>query len=112
VTIVRSSGSRLSNFAIANIVEKRTALDLRRSDYDVFPDDYFIAERRGRIRSVRRAALRSEALPDADAFRLEEFPSRLFASERFVRVFEDMRCTGLSFVEAQVVSGSKIATEH
>lgn len=103
VRVFTSTGTRINGFSVANIIERRRALCPEKSDYDVFPVDYFLKERRGRIRALRRATLFANALRDTDAFRLDEYPQRAYVSERFVRIFDGERCTGLSFVEAPVV---------
>lgn len=101
IRVFRPNGEQISGFSIANIVEKRQALDRLRSDYDVFPDDYFLLERRGNVRGIRRAVLRAEALADCDIARLDEFPSSVYVSERFKAAFEAVRCTGYAFREVR-----------
>lgn len=105
IQIIKSTGERLADFAIAHVVELRAALDLERSAYEVFPNDYFLPDRRGLIRSLRRAVLKKAALYDTDAIRLKEFFPRVCVSERFVTAFEEARCTGLSFRDTPVSEG-------
>lgn len=99
VHVVRPNGKKVAGFAIANIVERRRALDRKRSDYDVFPDDYFLPERRGSVRGVRRVVLRADALAGCDIIRLDDFPSGVYVSERFKCTFEAHGFTGYSFRE-------------
>lgn len=103
VRVYQSDGREIKGFSIANIIGRRMALDLSSSDYDVFPDDYFVAERRGNIRGMRRAVLCSEALNGCDAARLAEYPPSVYVSERFKNVFETCRCTGYSFREVEIL---------
>lgn len=70
-------------FSVANVVATRAALDHKRSDFDVFPEDYFLADRRGRVRGIRKAVLKSAALKECDIVRLEEFLPSVYASEKF-----------------------------
>ena len=99
VRLFRPNGQEIAGFSIANIVERRGALDRSRSDYDVFPNDYFLSERRGDVRGIRRVVLHVEALRGCDIARLDEFPSSVYVSERFKNVFESAPFTGYSFRE-------------
>lgn len=101
VRLIRPNGQEITGFSIANIVERRRALDRARSDYDVFPDDYFLADRRGGVRGIRQAVLCVDALAGCDVARLDEFPSSVYVSERFKNVFEAGGFTGYSFREAR-----------
>ncbi len=95
----RCRGLAETPFSVVNVVERRPALDLSRTDYDVFPEDYFLPERRGKVRGVRRLVLRSEALANCDMARLDEFAPGVYASERFRIVFEQGAFTGCSLRE-------------
>jgi len=99
VRIIRPDGRVLGTFSIANIVECREALNMSRSNYDVFPDDYFLPERRGRVRGILSATLIADALRDCDVVRLKEFPFSIYVSQRFKDTFELGEFTGLSFVK-------------
>lgn len=103
VSVFRPNGSELSGFSFANIIERRPALDRARSDVELHPSDYFIAERRGRIRVINRAVLSSAALAGCDAVRLDEFNASVYLSERFKSMFEFGRYTGYSFSEVETV---------
>ena len=102
IRLFRPSGQEISGFSVANIIEKRRALDRTRSTYDVFPDDYFLTDRRGGVRSIRVATLRAEALTGCDIVRLEEFPSSIYVSERFTKTFNKGGHTGYSFREVSL----------
>lgn len=99
IRLFRPNGQEISGFSIANIVERREALDRSQSDYDVFPDDYFLPDRRGNVRGIRRAVLRERALAGCDIARLAEFPASIYVSERFKTNFETAGCTGYTFRE-------------
>lgn len=103
VRVLRPRGEPVEGYSVANIVELRDALDRGLSDYSVYPDDYFLPERRGRVRAVRMPVLRRAALAGTDLARLAEVPAAACASERFRRVFDEDSCTGLSFREVRVV---------
>lgn len=97
LTVLRPDNSIISGFAIANIANKVAALDLDNSDYDVFPDDYFLPSRRGTISGVRKYVLRKDQLRQYDILRLQEYLAGLFVSERFKKAFEADACTGYAF---------------
>jgi hypothetical protein len=99
VRVFRPNGKEIKGFSIANVTERRAALDRSRSDFDVFQNDYFIPERVGKIRGIRRPALNADALQGCDVVRLDEFPFGIYVSERFKDVFERHNFTGYSFNE-------------
>ncbi len=102
VQILRPSGECVLGFSIANTLSVVSALDIAHSDYDTFPDDYFLPERRGRIAGLRRAILRASALHGHDVVRLAEFPFDIFVAEAFRSTFDSAECTGYSFVEVEI----------
>jgi hypothetical protein len=99
IRLFRPNGQEIAGFSVANVIERRRALDRRRSDYDVFPDDYFLSERRGKVRGLRTAVLNTEALAACDILRLDEFTTSIYVSERFREAFEIGGHTGYSFHE-------------
>ncbi len=101
--VLRVSGVELPGFEIANVVNKVAGLDLDRSDFSTYPDDYFLPERRGKISGLRRAVLRERALRGLDIFRLQEYLVAEYVSEKFVLAFRSAGCTGYSFREVQTV---------
>jgi hypothetical protein len=103
IEVARPNGARVVGYSIANITERRAALDTERSDFDRFPDDYFLPERRGRIRAVRMPILRGSSLGGCDIFRLDEYPVKFFVSQRFRDQFELGKFTGMEFAEIRVV---------
>ncbi len=102
IRLFRPNGQEIIGFSIANVIERRRALDRCRSDYDVFPDDYFLSDRRGNVRGIRTAALNTEALAGCDILRLDEFPSSVYVSERFRKAFDVGGHTGYSFREVSL----------
>ena len=101
IRVYRPNGDAIFGFSIANILSCVEALDLRLSDFQRLPDDYFLPERRGWIRSISKPVLVRSVLEGLDVIRLSCFPPSVYVSERFVRVFEDGRFTGYSFHEVQ-----------
>jgi hypothetical protein len=97
VRLYRPNGQQVAGFSIANIVERRAALDRSRSDCDLFPGDYFLPDRRGAVRGIRRAVLRASALHGCDIVRLDDFPASVYVSEKFRTAFESGAFTGYSF---------------
>jgi hypothetical protein len=103
IHVLRPAGDEYEGYAVANIVERRAALDLERSDYDRFAADYFIESRRGRISTLRRTMLKSSALRGADILRLEEYRPPIFVSDVFRSAFENGGFTGWGFHPVEVV---------
>lgn len=103
VRVLRPGGEPVEGYSVANVVALRDALDRGLSDYSVYPDDYFLPERRGRVRAVRITVLRRAALAGTDLIRLADSRASVYASERFRQVFDEDSCTGLSFREVRVV---------
>lgn len=102
--VLRPDGTEIPGYAIANIVNLvEGALDLERSDYDVYPPDYFLTERAGKVRGIRIPVLRGEKLKGLDIVRLAEAKAAFYVSERFKQAFEQAGCTGHSFREVEVV---------
>ena len=101
--VLRVSGAEVPGLAIANIINRIGALDLDRSDFSTYPDDYFRPERRGEIARLRKPVLRAGALDGVDVFRLQEYLVAEYVSERFVLAFRSAECTGYSFSEVLTV---------
>jgi hypothetical protein len=102
VDVARSSNEVLTGFSLVNITELRPALYRDLSDFSVFPADYFLAERRGNIRAIRRATLLSAGVQGTDMLRLEEYRASEYVSERFVDAFVGGQFSGLGFVPIDV----------
>ncbi len=103
IKIARYSGALLDGFAIANVLVTRRALNLERSLYSTYPTDYFLAERRGEIRSVYRYVLDAAVLSGCDLLRLGEYKVALLCSERVKKVFDDNDFTGWGFEPVEVI---------
>jgi hypothetical protein len=99
INVILSTGTSLPGFCIANVLNCTNALDIGRSKFEVFPEDYFLPARRGLIRVIRESTLRRSRLQGLDLIRLSSFKPYLYASERVVRIFEAQKFTGLSFHE-------------
>jgi hypothetical protein len=102
IRVLRANDSEISGFWIANILNKVAALDLKLSDYERFPADYFVPRDRGEISSLRRTVLKESAVEGYDVIRLAEFQVRVHVSERFKKAFEHAGCTGYSFHSVKV----------
>lgn len=102
--VLRPDGTEIPGYAIANIVNLvEGALDLERSDYDIYPPDYFLPERVGKVRGICIPVLRGEKLRGLDIFRPAEYVVSFYVSERFKDAFEKASFTGHSFREIEVV---------
>lgn len=102
VRVLRPNGVEIPGFCFANILERRRALDRQRSSYAVFPDDYFLPQRRGLVRAIYRRVLVGEQLQGCDVLRLDEYYVSIFVSDRFKQTFEAWNLTGYSFAEVEV----------
>jgi hypothetical protein len=91
----------IDGFSIANVLNCADALDRRLSNFDVFPDDYFLPQRRGQIRAIKKPVLMRGALIAFHIIRLAQYKAPIYVSERFVRAFEFIDCTGFSFHEVE-----------
>jgi hypothetical protein len=103
VRVFRPTGAQISGFAIANILTRKRAMVREQSVFEVFPADYFLSPRRGEVRSIVRAVLDQRAIDGLDIFRLDEYPRRIYVSDRFRRTVEEGRFTGLGFSKTRVV---------
>lgn len=103
--VLRPTDARVEGFWIANILNCAKALHWERSKYELFPDDYFLPQRRGQIQALYEVVLLRRALEGYDIVRLQEYQPFICVSERFVRVFEAGGFTGYSFHERAVVDG-------
>lgn len=102
LNVLRPNGEAINGYSIANILNLAPALDLDKSDYDVYPDDYFLPERRGLVSGVREGVLKADKLENCDIIRLEEYKVKIYASKKFKEVFENNNFTGYSFHEVKV----------
>ena len=103
IQAIRPNGVRIEGFSIANILNIVAALDLEKSDYDIFPNDYFLPQRRGRISGLRNVALRESEVEGYDIIRLSEYDVTICVSAKFRATFEKGGFTGYSFAETVLV---------
>jgi hypothetical protein len=102
VEVVRPNGLVVPGYSILNVLARRPALDRTRSDYDVYPQDYFLPQRRGQVSGVRVPVLMRSELASTDILRLDEYAHPLYVSERLKNIFEAERFSGWTFREIQV----------
>jgi hypothetical protein len=102
IRVFKSDGCEYPGYSIANILNLRSSRDYDRSDFSVFPEDYFWATDRGRISSLRTAVLKRSTLQDLDILRLEGFRHAVFVSRRFVDLYTNHCFTGYSFQRTEV----------
>lgn len=102
IELVRPDRTKIEGYAILNVLCRRDALNRSRSDFELFPEDYVLPQRRGMVRAVRRPVLDARSLLDTDFVRLNEYPFQLFVSERVRDLFEKGRFTGWAFREVEV----------
>ena len=107
IRVVGFDSVELQTYYIANVVELRPALDLATSDFDVFPSDYFLPDRRGKVSGLRRATLLWSHLRNCDVLRLAQYPASIYVSERFKSAFEQEGCSGYSFEPVVVQQDQK-----
>ena len=103
VNILRPDGRRIDGFCLANFLNFIEALDLDKSDYSRFSDDFPNPNARGKISGVRKFVLKENKLIGFDIVRLVEYKRSFFVSEKFKEVFEKGRFTGYSFREVKLV---------
>jgi len=102
IEVFRPDRTGIDGYAILNVLHRVDALDRSKSDFDVFPADYVIPQRRGMVRAVRWPVLVAQTILDTDFLRLNEYPFPLYVSERVREIFENGGFTGWSFREVEV----------
>lgn len=102
IEVFRPDRTGIDGFAILNVLHRVDALDRGKSDFDVFPDDYVIPQRRGMVRALRWPVLNARRIIDTDFLRLNEYPFPLYVSERVRGIFEKGGFSGWSFREVEV----------
>lgn len=95
--VLKSDDTEYEGYAIANILNFPSALDLDRSDYSAFIADDPTPEDIGRISRLRRAVLKDVALREFHIIRLQDFPEAVYVSQCFVDVYHKHGLTGYSF---------------
>jgi Immunity protein family (Imm11) len=102
IKVYRPNGDQIEGFSLVNVLHLLSALDMEKSDYDVFPDDYFYLEDRGKVMGIRNAVLKADVVQGYDIIRLQEYYVGLYVSERFKRLFRQHKFTGYSFYEVEL----------
>jgi hypothetical protein len=102
IHVQRPNMIEIEGYCIANILNCVEALDLTYSDYEMYPEDYFLPERRGQMHSLRRVVLKSKPLTGYDIVRLAEYTEKIYVSRRFRDVFFKNGFSGYSFREIRL----------
>jgi hypothetical protein len=102
IHVLQPDRSEYFGYAIANILNLPEALDRERSDCDVFPEDYFLPDRRGLVSGIRKTVLLKDKLDGFHIIRLKEFEVAVYVSHYIVDVYKQNKFTGCSFTLAQV----------
>jgi hypothetical protein len=97
IRVLKSNGTEYQGYSIANILNFSSSLDLDESDFSVYPEDYFLLNKRGKISGLRKPVLRNSTLQGLEIMRLKEFPDPVFVSEKFHDIYESNGLTGYSF---------------
>ncbi|MHC1681722.1 MAG: DUF1629 domain-containing protein [Clostridiaceae bacterium] len=102
IRVLNYKGEVQNTFCIANILNYIEALDLSKSNYNRFGEDFPNPNVRGVIAGVTKFVLLKEKLKGFDIIRLKEYNLSFFVSERFVEIFEKNNFTGYSFQEVEL----------
>lgn len=100
--VIRSSRGVQSECFVMNFKEFVRGLDLARTRVFRYPRNHRDPALRNRIQTMMNTTLIKDRVKDWDLFRLEEFPPRLFGSERFKKAFTGNRFTGVSFARVKL----------
>ena len=102
IRVLHMNESEIPGFAIANILNIPSAMDMERSHYTMFNEDDCEPVDRGKVSGVYRMVLKRSALSGYDVVRVKEFHQSLYVSDRFKSEFEIGRFTGYAFQEIQL----------
>jgi len=90
------TGREITGYRIANVTELIPALDLEKSDYDLWDAEA------GRVRRLRKLVIvKSKVRPGAHLFRLAEDPFSLIVSEELKVALLEEKITGMDFWEME-----------
>ena len=113
IRVFLSTGEEVKGYAIANILARVAALDFERSKtYNSEGDLVFLAKeteidartRKPSASGLVKAVLRKKPLVGHDIVRLDEHSAWILVSERFAKVYRDLRCNaGTKLVPLEVV---------
>jgi hypothetical protein len=90
--------SLVERYFVANICSLIDALDLENSDYSVFELD-----ENEKVLSVRKYALKRNAIKGLHVFRVEKSQMAIFVSEKVKEEVERNKITGCDFLEVKIV---------
>jgi len=117
IRVLKSDNSEHPGYSIANIINMASALDWKRSHFDIFTEEDGEGYEIGQISSLIRAVLNEDALREFHIVRLKEFYPAVYVSQLFVDIYTKHRLTGYSFRKIQVsptsdqMTGSAPSTE-
>jgi len=97
VSVLNSKGQKLDGFSLANFLFFIEAFDYDNSEFNRFSTDFPNPNVRGKLAGVTKFVLKKERLVGLDVFRLRDYESRFFVSEKFKSLFEENRFSGYSF---------------
>ena len=102
IKVFRPDDSLVGGFAIANILNVLPALDLVKSNFMVFDEDFPNKAVRGHIKWARKVVLRNDIVEPHDIIRIENYEVPIFVSEKFRKIFQKNKCTGIRFTKVEV----------
>src|SRR5262249_45742808 len=94
--LIWSNGKR-ERACILNFIKLLSCLDVEKTEINYFPQTWSTPSLRGKIWTILNTTLISKKIEGYDLFRCAEYPSCLFSSERFKKLFEEKKMTGVSF---------------
>ncbi len=101
--IIKPSGSIINSFYIANIVNVIEAVDKKKSEFDIFPNDFPNPNMRGKISFFKKLILNKKAIKNNNIFRLAEYKEKIIVSGKVKEVFVKNNYTGYKFSEVESV---------
>ena len=102
IQVLRSTGQSAGTFFVINVTNTVDALHMENSNIQRYEEDYFLKERIGSIRFVGNVVLREERIKDMDIFRLSNYLTPIYVSEKFRRIVEDGGFTGAEFLDVDM----------
>ncbi len=102
ISILDSKGQKLDGFSLINFLFFIEAFDYDNSEFNRFSADFPNPNVRGKLAGVTKFVLKKERLVGLDVFRLRDYESRFFVSEKFKEIFETNKFTGYSFKKVEL----------
>jgi hypothetical protein len=106
IRVLHSDCREEPGYAILNVLSVVDVFDLALSSYELFGDDYFISQKRGKIRSMNSPVLRCRTLEGHHVLRPAGFEVQIYCSGSFRRIVEDLGLTGAQLLPIPVVESS------